>query len=184
VTGVVIVVEGDADLLEMVDTLEPVGCVADSLNGGQQQGDQRADDGDHDQKLDEGKALSSSAAFTSEHGDPPSAGAADRRAVADSRLDDNAFVRILRSAAAHSTFAAVGEQRQDFTPESRKSKNCGLALSPAGCIGGRAPCCGRTLSRPVAACLFKGAGDVAKPSCRYGKQQYRAEFWEYCEHSG
>ena len=49
--------EGDADLLEVVDALHPPGRFARGLYGGQQKCDQDRDNRDHDQELDEGEAL-------------------------------------------------------------------------------------------------------------------------------
>ena len=50
---VVVVVQGQAELLQVVDALAPPGGLAGGLHGGQQQGDQDGDDGDDDQQLDE-----------------------------------------------------------------------------------------------------------------------------------
>jgi hypothetical protein len=43
-------------LLEVVDALHPPRGLASGLHRGEQQGDQDADDGNHDQKLNQGKA--------------------------------------------------------------------------------------------------------------------------------
>ena len=51
-----VVVDGQADLLEVVDALRPPGRLAGRLHGGQQQGDQDRDDRDHHQELDEREA--------------------------------------------------------------------------------------------------------------------------------
>ena len=53
---VVVVVDGQADLLEVVRALHPVGGLADLLDRGQQQADQDGDDGDHHQQLDQREA--------------------------------------------------------------------------------------------------------------------------------
>lgn len=52
---VMIVVQGQADLLEVVDALHPTGRLAHGLDGRQQQGDQHGDDRDDDQQLDQRK---------------------------------------------------------------------------------------------------------------------------------
>ena len=49
---VVIVLQRQANLLEMVAALHAAGGLAGGLHGGQQQRDQHADDGDHHQQLD------------------------------------------------------------------------------------------------------------------------------------
>ena len=51
--GVVVVVQGQPDLLQVVLALHPGGGLADLLDGGQQQADQDRDDRDHDQQLDQ-----------------------------------------------------------------------------------------------------------------------------------
>jgi hypothetical protein len=51
--SVVVVVTGQADLLEVVGAVDAVGGRADLLDGGEQHGDENADDGDHHQKLNE-----------------------------------------------------------------------------------------------------------------------------------
>ena len=48
-----VVVQGEADLLQVVLALHAGGGLADLLDGGQQQADQDGDDGDHDQQFDE-----------------------------------------------------------------------------------------------------------------------------------
>ena len=53
---VVVVVQGQADLLEVVGALDAGGGLADLLHGGQQQADQDGDDGDDDQQLDQREA--------------------------------------------------------------------------------------------------------------------------------
>ena len=57
-----VVVQGQADLLEVVDALDAAGGLARRLHGGQQQRDQDRDDRDDDQQLDqrEGGATMSS----------------------------------------------------------------------------------------------------------------------------
>ena len=47
----VVVVQGEAHLLQVVDALAPPGRLAGRLDGGQQQGDQDRDDRDHDQQV-------------------------------------------------------------------------------------------------------------------------------------
>jgi hypothetical protein len=49
------------DLLEVVGALDPVGRLPDFLDGGEQQSDQNADDGDDDQQLDERERRATSA---------------------------------------------------------------------------------------------------------------------------
>ena len=56
VVDVVVVVQGEADLLQVVDALRPPGRLARRLDGGQEQGDQHGDDGDDDQQLDQREA--------------------------------------------------------------------------------------------------------------------------------
>ena len=51
-----VVVHGEAELLEVVDALDAPGGRAGGLHGGQQQGDQDGDDGDHDEQLDQREA--------------------------------------------------------------------------------------------------------------------------------
>ena len=60
VVGVVVAVQGQADLLQVVDALGPPRRLACGLDGGQEQGDQDADDRDDHQELDqrEGRAAS------------------------------------------------------------------------------------------------------------------------------
>ena len=53
--GRVVVVDGQADLLEVVLALQPGRGLADLLDGGEQQPDQDRDDGDHDEQLDQGE---------------------------------------------------------------------------------------------------------------------------------
>ncbi len=53
--SLVIVVQAQADLLEIVDALDPSGGLAGALNRGQQQGDQDGDDRDHDEQLNQGE---------------------------------------------------------------------------------------------------------------------------------
>ena len=51
-----VVVQGQADLLQVVDALRPPGRLAGGLDGGQQQRDQDRDDRDHHQQLDQREA--------------------------------------------------------------------------------------------------------------------------------
>src|SRR5262249_27078496 len=51
--GVVVVVRGQSDLLEVVAALHACGGLADLLDGREQEADQDRDDGNHDQQLDE-----------------------------------------------------------------------------------------------------------------------------------
>ena len=51
--GAVVVVEGQADLLQVVLAAQPGGGLADLLHGGQEQADEHRDDGDHHQQLDQ-----------------------------------------------------------------------------------------------------------------------------------
>jgi hypothetical protein len=52
----VVVVEGEADLLQVVDAPGPPRRLARRLDGGQQQGDQDGDDRDDHQQLDQREA--------------------------------------------------------------------------------------------------------------------------------
>ena len=54
---VVVIVHGDAELLEVVDALGAAGRFAGRLNRRQQQRHQDANNGDHHQELDEGKTV-------------------------------------------------------------------------------------------------------------------------------
>src|SRR5262249_17060048 len=54
--GAVVVVQGQADLLEVVLALEPGGGRSDLLDGGEQQRDQARYDRNHRQHLNEGEA--------------------------------------------------------------------------------------------------------------------------------
>src|SRR5262249_7168926 len=54
--AVVVVVERQADLLEIVGTLRPGSGLAHLLHRGHEQGDQDGDDGDYDQQFNEGEA--------------------------------------------------------------------------------------------------------------------------------
>ena len=47
--------QGHAELLEVIDALSTPGGFAGGLNGGQEQGDQHADDADHHEQLDQCK---------------------------------------------------------------------------------------------------------------------------------
>ena len=55
-----IIVQPEADLLQIVSALNPSGRLTGRLDGGQQQGDQDRDDRDDDQQLDQGKTASRS----------------------------------------------------------------------------------------------------------------------------
>src|SRR5262249_41896490 len=50
---IVVVVEGERQLLEVVLAAGPVGSLAHLLHGGQEQADEDGDDGDHHQQLDQ-----------------------------------------------------------------------------------------------------------------------------------
>jgi hypothetical protein len=52
----VVIVHGDADLLQVVHALGPPRRLAGGLHGGQEQGDQDGDDRDDDQQFDQGKS--------------------------------------------------------------------------------------------------------------------------------
>src|SRR5262249_57908581 len=54
---VVVVVNGQADLFEVVATLDAGGCFANLLDGRQQETNQDGDDGDDDKQLDQGEAF-------------------------------------------------------------------------------------------------------------------------------
>ena len=54
--GALVVVQGEADLLEVVDALGTPGRLARRLHGGQQQGDQHGDDRDDHQQFDQREA--------------------------------------------------------------------------------------------------------------------------------
>jgi hypothetical protein len=56
---IVIILCGQADLLEIVRTLDTPGGLACCLHGGQKQGDQHGDDRDHHQELDQCEAAGS-----------------------------------------------------------------------------------------------------------------------------
>jgi hypothetical protein len=56
---IMVIVQGEADLLEVVDALGASGGLAGRLDGGQQQRDQHGDDRNHDQELDQGECTSS-----------------------------------------------------------------------------------------------------------------------------
>src|SRR5262249_16070987 len=59
VVGVVVVVQGEADLFEVVGAAHAVGGLADLLHGGQEQANQDANNGDDDQQFNQGKPASS-----------------------------------------------------------------------------------------------------------------------------
>jgi hypothetical protein len=52
-----IILDGQADLLEIIGALGAAGRLAGGLHGGQQEGDQDADDRDHDQQLDQRETM-------------------------------------------------------------------------------------------------------------------------------
>ncbi len=54
----VVMVQGQAELLEVILAAGPVGRLADHLHGRDQQADEHAEDGDDHQQLDEGKPAS------------------------------------------------------------------------------------------------------------------------------
>ena len=54
--GVVVVLQGQAELLEVVGALGAAGGFARGLNGGKEEGDQEGDDRDRDEELDEGES--------------------------------------------------------------------------------------------------------------------------------
>jgi hypothetical protein len=51
-----VVVQCQADLLQVVDALASPGCLARRLHGGQEQGDQHRDDRDDNQQFDQREA--------------------------------------------------------------------------------------------------------------------------------
>jgi hypothetical protein len=53
-------VQGDAELLEVVDALSPACRFAGGLDGGEQQPDQERDDADYHEELDERERTTSS----------------------------------------------------------------------------------------------------------------------------
>src|SRR5262249_53793202 len=53
--GVVVGVQGEAELLEVILALQAGGGLADLLDGGHEQPDQDGNNGDHHQQLDEGE---------------------------------------------------------------------------------------------------------------------------------
>src|SRR5262245_41481356 len=64
--GVVVVVEGQGDLLQVVRGRHPGGGCTDLLDGGEEQADEHRDDGDDDQQLDQREALAETT-----HDEPP-----------------------------------------------------------------------------------------------------------------
>jgi hypothetical protein len=58
VGGVHVVVQRQADLLEVVGALDPPRGLARRLDGRQEQADQDGDDRDHDQEFNQGKSTS------------------------------------------------------------------------------------------------------------------------------
>ena len=55
--GLLVITDAEAQLLEIVGTAHPSPSLAGRLHCRQQQADERADDGDHDQQFDEREAL-------------------------------------------------------------------------------------------------------------------------------
>jgi hypothetical protein len=51
------ILQGEPELLEIVGALRPASRLAYLLHGRQEQGNQRADDGDDDKELDQGKPV-------------------------------------------------------------------------------------------------------------------------------
>src|SRR5262249_23738965 len=66
--GVVVVVDGQADLVQVVGALDAVGRRPHALDGGQQEADEDGDDGDDDEQLDQREAPALA------HGFPPGGG--------------------------------------------------------------------------------------------------------------
>ena len=66
-----IIVECQANLLEIVGTADAVGRLADLLHRGHEQAHQECDDRNDDQQLDEREAGATRAGTTPEHGIPP-----------------------------------------------------------------------------------------------------------------
>src|SRR5262249_52754969 len=64
--GVVVVVGGDAELLELVGALDASGGLADLLDRREEEADEDGDDGDDYQQLDEGKTTPDSRTQTQE----------------------------------------------------------------------------------------------------------------------
>ncbi len=82
--------QGQADLLQVVDALRPPGRLAGGLDGGQEQGDQDGDDRDDDQQLDQREAARRSRAGrepSRSWGAPLFAGRRDRAAGSWARDD-------------------------------------------------------------------------------------------------
>jgi hypothetical protein len=59
ISRVVIIMNGESDLLEMVGACHPPCGFASGLDGGQQQSDEHADNGDDDEEFDEGESAPS-----------------------------------------------------------------------------------------------------------------------------
>ena len=57
VESIVIVVQGQADLLEVVLTFNPVGCLSNALHSGKEKSHQDGDKSDHYEQFDERKAM-------------------------------------------------------------------------------------------------------------------------------
>src|SRR5437762_3323790 len=66
---IVIVVQADAELLEVVAALRPPGRLASGLHRRQEQGDQNADDGNDDEQLDEREAAAPRYGERAAHGE-------------------------------------------------------------------------------------------------------------------
>src|SRR5258707_1329436 len=65
-----VVLQGDADLLEVVGALQASGGGTHLLHGGQQQADQDTDDGNHYQELDEGEGTAAGRWYKNHSGSP------------------------------------------------------------------------------------------------------------------
>src|SRR5262249_32890401 len=68
--AVVVVVDGQADLLEVVGALQACGGLADLLHRGEQQADEDRDDGDDHQQLGQGEARAGPRGDGESHGTP------------------------------------------------------------------------------------------------------------------
>src|SRR5262249_17354115 len=71
--GVVVVVTGQPDLLQLVGAAHAGGGLSDLLNGGEQQPDEGGDDRDDDEQLDEGEPLAVATGGRG-HSNPPGEG--------------------------------------------------------------------------------------------------------------
>ena len=67
--GAFVIVDGQAELLEVVLALGSPGGLAGLLNGGEQEGDQDRDDGDDDQELNEREGMTARGAGHDGHHD-------------------------------------------------------------------------------------------------------------------